>query len=69
MTVVSALVGFCHLVAGFSNRRLVERVRALGVAPYSARQATYDLRRLKRKGLILKTAGTHRYQLTSLGRR
>ena len=69
MTVLAALVGFCHLVAGFRNREMVERVRGLGGAPYTARQATYDLRRLKRKGLIVKLTRTHRYQLTSLGRR
>ena len=40
MTVLAAVVGFCHLVAAFSNRRMVERVRALGTAPYSPRQAT-----------------------------
>jgi len=69
MTVLAALVGFCHLLRGFRNRQIVERVRALGAAPYTTRQATYDLRRLKRKGLIVKLAHTHRYQLTSLGRR
>src|SRR5262249_4521035 len=36
---------------------------------YSCRQATYDLRRLKRKGLIHKLHRSHRYQLTDLGRR
>src|SRR5947208_13992484 len=37
--------------------------------PYRRRQATYDLRRLKRKGLISRIPHAHRYQLTSLGRR
>ena len=69
MALLGALVGFCHLVAGFCNRQVVERVAALGAAPYTPRQATYDLRRLKREGLIVKLAHTHRYQLTSLGRR
>ena len=69
MALLGAWVGFCHLVAGFCNREMVERVGALGAAPYTARQATYDLRRLKRKGLIVKLAHSHRYQLTSLGRR
>jgi hypothetical protein len=69
MAVLAALVGFCHLLAGFDNRQMVKRVSALRAAPYSTRQATYDLRRLKRKGLIVKLAHTHRYQLTSLGRR
>lgn len=69
MAILAALVGFCYLIRGFTNRQLVERVRALLQSPYSSRQATYDLRRLKRKGLIAKIAGTNRYQLTSLGRR
>ena len=69
MAILSALVGFCHLVAGFTNGQLVERVGALLEAPYNCRQATYDLRRLKRKGLIEKIARAHRYQLTALGRR
>ena len=29
MAVLAALVGFCYLVAGFTNGQLVERVRAL----------------------------------------
>jgi hypothetical protein len=69
MALLGALVGFCHLVTGFCNREVVERVGGLGNAPYTTRQVTYDLRRLKRKGLIVKLAHTHRYQLTSLGRR
>jgi hypothetical protein len=36
---------------------------------YSSRQATYDLRRLRRKGLIVRLAGCQRYQLTPFGRR
>ena len=69
MAILAALVGFCYLIRGFTNRQLVERVRALLQSPYSSRQATYDLRRLKRKGLIARIAGTNRYQLTNLGRR
>lgn len=69
MAIFAALVGFCYLIQGFTNSQLVERVGALLQLPYTCRQATYDLRRLKRKGLIEKIAGTHRYKLTSLGRR
>jgi hypothetical protein len=36
---------------------------------YSSRQATYDLRRLKSKGVITRVQGTQRYQLTPFGRR
>jgi len=69
MAILSALVGFCYLVAGFTNRKLVSRAGALPPSPYTSRQATYDLRRLKRKGLIDKIPHTQRYQLTELGRR
>ena len=69
MALLAALVGFCHVVAGFTNRQLVERIGALLGAAYTSRQATYDLRRLKRKGLLMKVARAHHYQLTGLGRR
>ncbi len=71
MAVLAALVSFCHVIVGFTNHQLVERVGALlqGSRSYTCRQATYDLRRLKRKGLIAKVPHSHRYQLTSLGRR
>lgn len=69
MAVLSSLVGFCHLVAGFTNSQMVERVSSLTNGPYSSRQATYDLRRLRRKDLIRKIPHSHRYQPTNLGRR
>ena len=69
MEILGALVGFCFLIAGFTNRQLVERVTALLGSVYTCRQATYDLRRLKRKGLIAKVERSRRYQLTGLGRR
>jgi len=69
MAVLGSLVSFGNVLAGFRNRQLVEKVSSLWNAPYTSRQATYDLRRLKRKGLIMKFPGTRRYQLTPLGRR
>jgi hypothetical protein len=69
MATLAAPVGFRNVIRGFTNRQFVERVRSLLRSPYSSRQATYDLRRLKRKGLIARIAGTNRYQLTNLGRR
>jgi hypothetical protein len=69
MAVLAALVGFCHLVAGFSNHQLVDLVSPLLDAPYTSRQATYALRRLTRKGLIQPIPASQRYQLTPLGRR
>ena len=69
MAVLAAVVGFTHLLAGFDNPALVRAVTTLLGCPYTSRQATYDLRRLKRKGLIVRLPGHHRYQLTPLGRR
>lgn len=66
---LAALVGFSNLVVGFTNRTLVARARELLNMPYTTRQATYDLRRLRRKGLIRRLRKTHRYELTPLGRR
>lgn len=70
MALLTALVGFCHLIAGFTNRQLTELVATLldGFA-YTSRQATYDLRRLMRKGVIVRLPHSNRYQLTPLGRR
>lgn len=69
MALMAAVVGFPHLMAGFNNRQLTEIVATLLDEPYTSRQATYDLRRLKRKELIERLPHTNRYQLTPLGRR
>jgi hypothetical protein len=66
---MSAIVGFCHLVAGFDNRTLTDLMANLLHTPYTNRQATYDLRRLRRKQLIERLPHSNRYQLTALGRR
>ena len=68
MAVFATLVSFMCLLQGFDNQRLVAQVSALLNSPYTSRQATYDLRRLKRKGLILKIPGKRRYRLTPYGR-
>jgi hypothetical protein len=68
MALMAAIAGFCHLIAGFDNRALAQRMRALLDPGYSARQATYDLRRLRRKQIIQRLPGSHRYQLTPTGR-
>jgi hypothetical protein len=66
---MSAIVGFCHLTAGFNNKTLTDLMSSLSDTPYTRRQATYDLRRLRRKDLIERLPHRNRYQLTSLGRR
>lgn len=68
MALMAAITGFCHLITGFDNRALVQRMRSLHDEGYSSRQATYDLRRLRRKQIIHRIEGSHRYQLTPAGR-
>jgi hypothetical protein len=68
MALMAAITGFCHLITGFDNRALTQRMRALLSEDYSSRQATYDLRRLRRKQIIRRIPGSHRYQLTPSGR-
>src|SRR2546421_371127 len=45
--ILAALLLFSHVLAGFRNRDLVELVASLLDRPYTARQATYVLRRLR----------------------
>ena len=67
MALLQALCAFTHLPRGFRNRDLRPDVEALLGRPYSAAQMTYDLRRLRLKGLIHRIPKTHRYTATSYG--
>jgi hypothetical protein len=68
MALLACLCYYQHLFAGLTNRSL--RALIAGLIPgYSARQMTYDLRRLRRKGFIQRIPHSQRYQLTSEGRR
>jgi hypothetical protein len=68
MALLASLCTFAHLIEGLNNRSL--RALVAGLLPgYTARQMTYDLRRLRRKGLIRRIPHTQRYALTSEGRR
>lgn len=67
MALLQAITGFTHLPRGFRNRDLRPHVEALLGCPYSASQMTYDLRRLRLKGLIHRIPKTHRYTATSYG--
>jgi hypothetical protein len=72
MALLSALCLYFHLPTGFSNRTFRHRVGAfLGRddAGYRRNHMTYDLRRLRLKGLIQRLPGTHRYVVTPAGRR
>ncbi len=67
MALLACLCHWGHLFEGLTNRSLRELVAEL-IPGYDARQATYDLRRLKRKGLIHRIARSQRYELTDHGR-
>jgi hypothetical protein len=67
MAVLQALCAFTHLPRGFRNRELRPHVATLLGHPYTAAQMTYDLRRLRLKGLIHPIPGTHRYTTTTYG--
>jgi hypothetical protein len=72
MALFSALCVFIATPEGFTNRSLRDQVgRRLAPDgdPYGAANMTYDLRRLRLKGLIARVRQTHRYVLTPLGRR
>ena len=70
MALLLALTLFQHLIDGFHNRDLrVLVIDLLGITSehYTASQMTYDLRRLRLKGLIFGPPKTHRYFLTPYG--
>ena len=67
MALFQALCAFVHLPRGFHNHDLRPSVEALLGDPYTAAQMTYDLRRLRLKGLIHRIPKTHRYTATSYG--
>jgi len=68
MALLACVCCFQHLFAGLTNRSLRELIAGL-IPGYSARQMTYDLRRLRRKRFIQRIPRTQRYELTSEGRR
>jgi hypothetical protein len=68
MALLSSLCSYRHRFAGLTNKSLRELMAGF-IPGYTARQMTYDLRRLRRKGLIRRAPGSHRYELTDHGRR
>ena len=70
MAVLQALTSFALVAEGFRNRNLRDKVAALlGVSleQYTTAKMTYDLRRLRLRGLIARIPGTQRYIVTSYG--
>jgi hypothetical protein len=70
MALCAALLYHAQRPDAFRNQPFRSTVaQLLGQSPeqYSSAQASYDLRRLRLKGLIVRNAHTHSYQLTDLG--
>jgi hypothetical protein len=67
MALVGALAIGVNVVAGFTNRSLRAQVSALLGADYTMGQASYDLRRLRLKGLIARLEHSNTYVLTPDG--
>jgi hypothetical protein len=72
LALLSALLVFRLLPRGFCNRELKEQLAPLlGEQPsgLTPGRMTYQLRRLRLHGLIVRQEGTHRYAVTDLGLR
>jgi hypothetical protein len=70
MALFLALTLFQHLIDGFHNRDLRELVADLlgvTISQYTTSQMSYDLRRLRLKGLIFRPPRTNRYFVTPYG--
>ncbi len=69
MALVGALCASIHAVGGLTNRSLRAHVAALLATDYTAAQMSYDLRRLRLKGLIRRLEHSNTYLLTPDGQR
>jgi hypothetical protein len=72
MALLHALCTFEHVQRGFRNRDLRPHVAALlnlTREQYGSNRTSYDLRRLRLKGLIARVPKSHRYTLTTYGLR
>jgi hypothetical protein len=67
MALTGALCTALGATVGFTNKSLRALVSGLLGGPYSPAQMTYDLRRLRLKGLIVRVPHTNTYTLTPEG--
>ncbi len=68
MALFAGMASFSNLVGGLTNAGLRSAIASLLDRPYTQAQASYDLARLKRKGLIERVPGRNRYRVTPQGR-
>lgn len=67
MALAGALCLVVHAVTGFTNKSLRGQVAGLLGRDYSSSQMSYDLRRLRLHGLIVRTPSTNTYTVTPEG--
>jgi hypothetical protein len=67
MALAGALCVALNTVVGFTNKSLRALVSQLLEGPYSTSQMTYDLRRLRLKGLVIRVPHTNSYTLSDNG--
>jgi hypothetical protein len=67
MALAGALCVVLNTVVGFTNKSLRALVSQLLDGPYSTSQMTYDLRRLRLKGLVIRIQHTNSYTLSDDG--
>ncbi len=67
VALLGALSLTLHQLLPFRNADLRAAVERLWQRPYSSSQMSYDLRRLRAKGLIRRIEGSHRYATTDAG--
>ncbi len=67
MALAGALCVALNTVVGFTNKSLRALVSQLLAGPYSTSQMTYDLRRLRLKGLVIRIQHTNSYILSDDG--
>jgi hypothetical protein len=70
MALAGALAASVHTVTGqITNKSLRALVTTLLATPYTSNRMSYDLRRLRLKGLIERIEGTNAYRITPDGQR
>lgn len=60
--VIEAVIALSLVPEGFTGSELADKVKAIVAEPYSSRQASYDLKKLRGKDLVQRIGHTRRYQ-------
>jgi len=69
MSLLGSIAAFAHVIGGLTNKSLRAQMSAHWRTDYSSAQASYDLRRLRLKGLIERVEGSNTYRVTNHGLR